>query len=472
MELLSILLITCIIVTAARSATFNTEEELISDLISNYGSTSLRPVKNQTQAVLVTLRAPPTAVFEFAELEQNIQFQSYFRLVWRDEKLTWDPDEYNGVKMVELLRKNIWVPHLSLLENLETTTSCPLETIMRVSHNGEVVMSCIVITSTFCQILVKYFPFDYQHCSLTYMSWVYDVSKIELEVSEDTNAFEDEILSNGIWDLAGLEIEHFVQEYNCSDCHYGYSQIRYTVELRRTQSLFYGINILLPSFLLSFMNILVFRLPPDCGEKISFVMTNVLALILFQQLVSDSLPPAGNDHPVIGKHISLMIVSGCIAIVWTVFVLNLYHKRKPFPVRVAYFFRSRLGRFVTTILCFECIHLRKSKRPDRVGTRLAANSGEVKSYVTVDNCGEGNNQVTLGAEETHYPLTRKMSQKVEESDILKWQEYALFLDWLMAIIVTVFNLVLYCIIIVTILTQNPDEYHHGGHEEAEGHHDR
>ena len=73
----------------------------------------------------------------------------------------------------------------------------------------------------------------------------------------------------------------------------------YKLYLERFPS-FYGLNIVLPSVLLSFINCLVFMLPPESGERLAFAISNLLAAILFQQLVGDIMPPLGDDLSILG----------------------------------------------------------------------------------------------------------------------------------------------------------------------------
>ena len=52
---------------------------------------------------------------------------------------------------------------------------------------------------------------------------------------------------------------------------------------------------------ISVLSLLVFYLPAECGEKLTLSITNLLALVVFQQLIAESMPPSGEDPPLIGK---------------------------------------------------------------------------------------------------------------------------------------------------------------------------
>lgn len=69
----------------------------------------------------------------------------------------------------------------------------------------------------------------------------------------------------------------------------------------RRESGFYVLNIGVPTIFISLATVAVFLLHPESGEKISLCVTNVLALIIFQQLIAANMPPTGDRTPVIGK---------------------------------------------------------------------------------------------------------------------------------------------------------------------------
>ena len=80
-----------------------------------------------------------------------------------------------------------------------------------------------------------------------------------------------------------------------------YAEIIYTLDLERYYT-YYVIVILVPSVLLAFLNCIVLLLPLKSGERIIFSMSNLLAAILFQQLVGEIVPPLGDDYSILGRY--------------------------------------------------------------------------------------------------------------------------------------------------------------------------
>ena len=64
------------------------------------------------------------------------------------------------------------------------------------------------------------------------------------------------------------------------------------------------INVILPVFFLSFLNPIVFMLPRDSGERVSFSVTIFLAYAIFMTLIAEEMPKNGQPHGhVVSRHV-------------------------------------------------------------------------------------------------------------------------------------------------------------------------
>ena len=61
------------------------------------------------------------------------------------------------------------------------------------------------------------------------------------------------------------------------------------IEVRRKYS-YYLINIVLPVFFMQFLGLVVFAVPTDSGEKLSFSLTLLLSLTVMMTLVAEKIP--------------------------------------------------------------------------------------------------------------------------------------------------------------------------------------
>ncbi len=149
--------------------------------------------------------------------------------------------------------------------------------------------------STSCKINARFVPFDTQTCNLTFGSFTYESTKLDFQIPYN-NSFDDAVFTdNGIWafDTEIERDENFVLQYGEA-----YPQIRISLILTR-RSLYYVLVIVVPCTLLSLINLMVFLLPTESGEKVSLAITNFLALVLVQQLIGGFIPPADDKFPII-----------------------------------------------------------------------------------------------------------------------------------------------------------------------------
>ncbi len=168
-----------------------------------------------------------------------------------------------------------------------------------VRYDGQVTWYAPVILVSSCKVKELYFPFDIQHCDMGFGSWSHDSSQLTLVYPNDSDANQKVFTSNGVWNLNEVEVRLVKLKLEC--CEYPFMKIIYGLTLHRIP-VFYIMNIVVPCILLSFLMLMVFCIPPESGEKISLGMSNLLAIILFQQLIAESMPPRGDEAPLIGNY--------------------------------------------------------------------------------------------------------------------------------------------------------------------------
>lgn len=135
---------------------------------------------------------------------------------------------------------------------------------------------------------------------------VYSPTQVALYYTRDLDASESILKKNGVWFISSYHFEEVETKYLC--CAVPYREVTFTMHIRR-ESGFYVLNIGVPTLLLSLTTLSVFLLHPESGEKISLCVNNVLALIIFQQLLSMSMPPTGDQTPIVGKMSELQLPS-------------------------------------------------------------------------------------------------------------------------------------------------------------------
>ncbi|XP_052275872.1 acetylcholine receptor subunit alpha-type unc-38-like [Dreissena polymorpha] len=96
------------------------------------------------------------------------------------------------------------------------------------------------------------------------------------------------------------------------------------------------VNVVLPIFFMSVLNVLVFFLPASSGERVSFAITVLLAIAFFMTIVNDTLPKSSNPIPTICYLLLGSLVLSTFIVMMTIFNLRIYHRPAEQPLSKMY----------------------------------------------------------------------------------------------------------------------------------------
>ncbi|ROL42828.1 Neuronal acetylcholine receptor subunit alpha-2 [Anabarilius grahami] len=282
------------------------EDKLFKKLFIGYNKWS-RPVRNISDVVIVKF---------------GLSIAQLIDVEWNDYKLRWNPSEFDNVTSIRVPSEMIWVPDIVLYNNADGEFAVTHMTKAHLFYTGRVSWVPPAIYKSSCSIDVTFFPFDQQNCKMKFGSWTYDKAKIDLEQIENTVDLKD-YWESGEWAIINAVGTYNTKKYDC--CHEIYPDITYFFVIRRLP-LFYTINLIIPCLLISFLTVLVFYLPSDCGEKITLCISVLLSLTVFLLLITEIIPSTSLVIPLIGEYLLFTMIFVTLSIVITVFVLNVHHR--------------------------------------------------------------------------------------------------------------------------------------------------
>ena len=118
-----------------------------------------------------------------------------------------------------------------------------------------------------CTIDVTYFPFDQQTCIMKFGSWTFTGNQVSLTLYNNKDYVDlSDYWKSGTWDI--IEVPAYLNLHNESEPTE--TDITFYITIRR-KTLFYTVNLILPTVLISFLCVLVFYLPAEAGEKVLLV---------------------------------------------------------------------------------------------------------------------------------------------------------------------------------------------------------
>ncbi|XP_027564277.1 neuronal acetylcholine receptor subunit alpha-6 isoform X3 [Neopelma chrysocephalum] len=256
------------------------------------------------------------------EVNQIMETNLWLRHIWNDYKLRWDPSQYDGIEFVRVPADKIWKPDIVLYNNAVGDFQVEVKTKALLRYDGMITWTPPAIFKSSCPMDITFFPFDHQNCSLKFGSWTYDKAKIDLLIigsKVDMNDFWE----NSEWEIVDASGYKHDIKYNC--CEEIYTDITYSFYIRRLP-MFYTINLIIPCLFISFLTVLVFYLPSDCGEKVTLCISVLLSLTVFLLVITETIPSTSLVIPLVGEYLLFTMIFVTLSIVITVFVLNIHYR--------------------------------------------------------------------------------------------------------------------------------------------------
>lgn len=222
---------------------------------------------------------------------------------------------YNNV--VFYLKNEIWKPDLVLKNGFKKFEELGGSFLyISVTYLGGVFWLPYHVFETRCAMDITKFPFDTQSCDIKFITWSHNMEQIEISKSSNGIKFY-EYVENGIWKI--IDTSWNIEK------HKAVSEIIFNIKLQR-KPLYYVMNIILPVAFLGFLNILVFVIPVDAGEKMSFSVTVFLSFAVFLTIISAMLPISSTSIPILAIYLVIQLVYGVLALLISAFQLRLRHR--------------------------------------------------------------------------------------------------------------------------------------------------
>ena len=309
-------------VSHSYGATMSDKKALYTNLTKDYNK-DIPPVKYQNEAVLVNISLSLVSLNDIDEVLEMFSVSGFFTIMWYDESMVWNGWDYGNIYQLLISYNNVWVPEIILLNPTEKAKSLGLDwNKIRYYSTGLAQWFPGDLIRATCTIDVYNFPFDTQVCDLQMQAYGYGTTELQL-ISSRTDVDTSAMAPHSSWIIS--ETKAYVTEALFSS----QAVFRFHFE-RRPQ--FVIVNVILPILLMCFLNVMVFLLPVDSGERIGFAITVLLAIAVYMTIVSDNLPKTSEPLPLISYFLIICLIVSVLITVVTVLNLRLFHKDSDEPV--------------------------------------------------------------------------------------------------------------------------------------------
>ena len=411
--------------TMIHSASLDEAKTLHSNMTSGYNK-YVRPVTDQTQPVAVQVSLSVIAIQEFDEVLEKFSVVGVLILTWKDANMVWDAADYGGKGNLFMGYKQVWVPELILSNPSEKLDSFGKEwQLIRYSSDGNAAWYPGDFIKATCSIDVRYFPFDIQECSMEFYVWGYSTFEVKLNLTR-TDIDTGMLSEHGSWKVIGTSAK--VEDVNFV------SKATFTFRLERKPQ-YIIFNVVLPILFLCLLDVLVFVLPAESGERVSYAITVLLSIAVFMTIVSATLPKTSEPLPIISYFLMLDLIISALISLFTVLNLRLFHKKDNIPI----------PKRLTSIYNFLSCHRRRRIDPyqgDGSRDNKLQNKGHFENLKKTKQATPDNGGVTK--------IQRLDSDMGSESEhALTWQDISTMVDYMLLIIfsfITILSFILFLVV--------------------------
>ena len=297
-------------------------KRLLDDLALDYDVT-LRPVVNQSRPVVIDTDFIVAALSELNSVDQTINLRTYFKFTWTDESLVWNPDQYNGVDVINPPMDRIWMPSLVLLNSLDSHEAATGGNAypVRVNSSGRVHWVIPLTLFTTCSMDMTMFPVDEHTCEYYISVNGYSGDQVMFKIPLNKTDPLRRSLGDGQFTFKNYSFTVYDSFNLLGEDKSG---LVLTVTMKRLPDYFL-IHLLFPVTALSFLSVFVFTLPGSSGDKVSYSITVLLSVMLYQSSASSYLPMNSETTPNVVRFltfITTLCVLSVIASLVSVFVQN------------------------------------------------------------------------------------------------------------------------------------------------------
>uniref|UniRef100_A0A914V2R5 Uncharacterized protein n=1 Tax=Plectus sambesii TaxID=2011161 RepID=A0A914V2R5_9BILA len=296
------------------------QHRLASDLMANYDRT-LRPVQNISSVTNITMNPALHSIVCTNEAEESITLLQWFRMIWTDELLRWDPEEYDGIQKLLLPISRIWYPDITILNMIEVNPVLTEDrTYAIIDYDGSVIVSIDQVVTLHCTYEISNFPFDTQNCSFQAGSWMYTSDAVDIypKLPADLGAYNQ----HAGWDLISYTTRREAFLYEASEVPF--VSVFYDIYMQRKPT-YYLTTFVLPSFIITTLSIFgIFSPNSDSGdrnEKVTMGLTTLLTMAVILLIVTDKMPKSSAGMSLLGYYMIMQIVISASAAITAILVM-------------------------------------------------------------------------------------------------------------------------------------------------------
>ncbi|XP_014670286.1 PREDICTED: neuronal acetylcholine receptor subunit alpha-9-like [Priapulus caudatus] len=297
------------------------EKRLKDALLKDYDK-QLRPVINVSDAVPLRTMMYIRNIKELDEVREVLTLSVWFRMVWQDQHMVWDPTKYSNITSIRLASESLWRPDIYLYNNAHANIEhFPTKMFITIRYNGRMSWAIPVEFRSYCPVDLSDFPFDSQRCVLTIGSWAHHGWEIAL--SNVTYCFYSQY-SHQEWEITRCNTK--MQSVTFGSFPEPFQDLKFIVDMMRHSAPYVKI-VVLPCIAIEAIALASFFLCIESRERITMAMLNLVVLAILNMDMTAMMPVRfSNAVPIIVAMYDLTFFMLVLSLLMSVVVLALHHR--------------------------------------------------------------------------------------------------------------------------------------------------
>ena len=259
----------------------------------------------------VQIKLSLNAIKEYSVITGRLTVSGYLTFKWTDELLHWSRDDFGALTRISVTRTEIWTPDIQQLFDSDVGiyfSSAWLD------DDGNVSMVITGELVGYCDVDVLYFPMDEQTCRFLLIAPSLEANELQLSPIKD-HIETAMLLKHGEWNIK--ESAAYPILYTDKDINVVVTGLQYDIRLQR-RPMFVLLHTTAPLFLIALLNMVIYVVPIESGERISFAVSVLLALVFFTSNIGDSIPHTALNVPVLSMVTASLITLCTINVIVSV----------------------------------------------------------------------------------------------------------------------------------------------------------
>ncbi|XP_075254733.1 neuronal acetylcholine receptor subunit alpha-7-like [Convolutriloba macropyga] len=245
-------------------------------------------------------------LFQILEVDERrgvIILKMFIYHFYHSEFAKWDPNMYNGTKLIMAQKGTFWDPPIVLRDSIDVIYETYND--QGVLHEGYIYSLYQFLTVKLsCSFDVSRFPFDRQYCPIVFNRLA--------GYNHDVDFYGDEMqlklyMDNDEWDIVHPITTSRLDQVLSEDGNNRKINHELIIHLSiERKYLFYLLFLVFPNMILYLMSGLTFLLPAESGEKVSCAVTLFLAQVVSFGTLANIFPASSRNLPVLAYFVVIV----------------------------------------------------------------------------------------------------------------------------------------------------------------------